>query len=470
MKKSYIEFAAWVAIILVVIVIGRWAFSVDTHAQEDGELGQGWAWLTPTPTPEVKKKEEPPDCEDPGNSGYPECQGYVPIADRTATAVHNANLTATAIAQRKTATAVHNANLTATAVARPGPNPNPNPATPTPTPTRTPLPFKFTLSGAGVGAHDETHLANWEVLQWGQLRLSATPARAGVSVSGYEFQIVLNSGNTGFYASLDGVCANSINDPSKQVTRWFSPLDRGQWPWVARCEIGKANNGGFVVRARPLGGGPHSVVNLGTTGSVGVAWHNEVLSLPYTIGIDTLAGSEPSYMMHGRRLTVEVNKNLTVVEFAAAANAWNAAAGENVLKPHQLGGAEPLRLEVKGYWDGAAKCRSLELACVVSDSHSRPHILKQTIWVKFPPARFYEGLMTEWTDNFALASDPILSHRYFYLPSTLMHEAGHTFRLGHSKPGTIMGETPIGFPVRGLKPNDRWGAREMTKPHGSTHR
>ena len=41
MKKSYIEFASWVAIILVVIVIGRWAFSVDTHAQEDGELGQG---------------------------------------------------------------------------------------------------------------------------------------------------------------------------------------------------------------------------------------------------------------------------------------------------------------------------------------------------------------------------------------------------------------------------------------------
>ena len=41
MKRSYIEFAAWAAIILTVVLIGHWAFSVDTHAQEGG---------TPQPT------------------------------------------------------------------------------------------------------------------------------------------------------------------------------------------------------------------------------------------------------------------------------------------------------------------------------------------------------------------------------------------------------------------------------------
>ena len=119
MNKSIVELEVWAAIIVAVTLLGRWAFSVDTHAQEDGELGQGWAWLTPTPTPtpEVKKKEEPPDCEDPGNSGYPECQGYVPIADRTATA--EARQTAAAEDRAKTATAiVERVRATQTARAR----------------------------------------------------------------------------------------------------------------------------------------------------------------------------------------------------------------------------------------------------------------------------------------------------------------------------------------------------------------
>ena len=69
----------WAAIIVAVTLLGRWAFSVDTHAQE----GDG---PRPTVTPtslldeeddgEKKKKEVPPDCSDPGNAGYPECAGY----------------------------------------------------------------------------------------------------------------------------------------------------------------------------------------------------------------------------------------------------------------------------------------------------------------------------------------------------------------------------------------------------------
>ena len=33
MNKSIVELAVWAAIIVAVTLMGRWAFSVDTHAQ-----------------------------------------------------------------------------------------------------------------------------------------------------------------------------------------------------------------------------------------------------------------------------------------------------------------------------------------------------------------------------------------------------------------------------------------------------
>ena len=109
------EFAVWTAIIVAVTLLGRWAFSVDTHAQEGGG---------PTPTvtqttlgeegdgDEEEKRENAPDCEEPFNAGHPSCSGYVSIVDQTATA--EARQTATAEARR---TATAEARKTQTAVA-----------------------------------------------------------------------------------------------------------------------------------------------------------------------------------------------------------------------------------------------------------------------------------------------------------------------------------------------------------------
>ena len=113
----------WVAIIVAVTLLGRWAFSVDTHAQEGGGS-------TPTVTPmtlgeerdeEEEEREDFPNCEEPFNADHPSCSGYVTQVDRTATAearqtaTAEARRTATAVAQ-KTATA--EARRTATAVAK----------------------------------------------------------------------------------------------------------------------------------------------------------------------------------------------------------------------------------------------------------------------------------------------------------------------------------------------------------------
>ena len=132
MNKSYVEFAVWAAIIIAVTLLGRWAFSVDTYAQEGGGS-------TPTVTPtslgeegdgdEQEKRENYPDCEEPFNEDHPSCSGYIPMADRTATA--EARRTATAEARRTVTadarrTATAEARRTATADAR-----RPQPAKPT---------------------------------------------------------------------------------------------------------------------------------------------------------------------------------------------------------------------------------------------------------------------------------------------------------------------------------------------------
>ena len=114
MKKTYVELAVWAAIIVAVTLLGRWAFSVDTYAQEGGGP-------TPTVTPttlgeegdEEEEREDFPNCEEPFNADHPSCSGYVTQVDRTATA--EARQTATAEARR---TATAEVKQTATAEAR----------------------------------------------------------------------------------------------------------------------------------------------------------------------------------------------------------------------------------------------------------------------------------------------------------------------------------------------------------------
>ena len=82
--RKYAELAVWAAIIVAVALLGRWAFSVDTHAQEGGGPS-----VTVTPTSlldeagdgdEDEKREDVLDCSDPGNSGHPQCSNPDPTS------------------------------------------------------------------------------------------------------------------------------------------------------------------------------------------------------------------------------------------------------------------------------------------------------------------------------------------------------------------------------------------------------
>ena len=151
----------WAAIIVAVTLLGRWAFSVDTHAQEGGGS-------TPTVTPtslldeegggEEKKKrnESPPDCSLPGYSGYPECHGYVPPTSTpeptsTVTPCRPPHCYDDRPTARPTATPTATARATATATPT-------NTATPTktPTPTNTPTITPTPCGGTGGGGSEKS--------------------------------------------------------------------------------------------------------------------------------------------------------------------------------------------------------------------------------------------------------------------------------------------------------------------------
>ena len=148
MNKSIVEFAVWAAIIIAVTLLGRWAFSVDTYAQEGSSP-------TPTVTPtslldeegdgEKEKKEIPPDCTRPEFEDDPMCIPATATPAPTSTpkpptATPEPTNTPEPIDPWATAYARLTAVAgTKTAVARLTPTKTP---TPTNTPTFTPTPMR----------------------------------------------------------------------------------------------------------------------------------------------------------------------------------------------------------------------------------------------------------------------------------------------------------------------------------------
>ena len=157
-KKSYVEAAIWAAIIIAVAVLGHWAFSVDTHAQEGGGP-------TPTVTPtslldeegdgEKEEKEIPPDCTRPDFEDDPMCIPATATPAPTSTpkpptATPEPTNTPEPIDPWATAYARLTAVAgTKTAVARLTPTKTP---TPTNTPTFTPTP----CGGTGGGGSEKS--------------------------------------------------------------------------------------------------------------------------------------------------------------------------------------------------------------------------------------------------------------------------------------------------------------------------
>lgn len=147
------------------------------------------------------------------------------------------------------------------------------------------------------------------------------------------------------------------------------------------------------------------------------------------------------------------------------------AANETVLVPQSVRPSSTLRIEVKGYWHGARKCRSNEMSCVQINEKYPPHITSQTVWVRFPPKGRYRSTVTEWSTNRDLLDQPALRDQYVFAPAVLEHEVGHTLQLGHNAIDTRMGKVADNEDIpEKLQNNDRWAAKELVKTHNRFHR
>ena len=267
MKKSHVEIAVCAAIIVAVALLGRWAFSVDTYAQDGIQP-------TPTPTPTVTPTtlailaipEDSPD------------QGVAYTPTPTATLTHR-EVIATAVArERQTRVARQNATATAAAAATATAKANPPTATFTATPTDTPTPtgrgprpivgpgptdtptptpvqgsnpaprplwtlFETQILYEGNKPIQDASRTHWSVLHKEKVtfRITARP-NSGVNPANYTFKVHFNSADTGFYE----VFGRNIRCAATS----FSFKGASSSTTMIRCGQGVPSNTGMMVTAK----------------------------------------------------------------------------------------------------------------------------------------------------------------------------------------------------------------------------
>ena len=503
------------------LFIGNRAFSVDTHAQEGDGSGVFPDLITVTPE---KFREDPADCEDPGERNDPACQGYITIAERTATARANRNATRTAIAIKaeqtyaawaktatrqakieaaetaaavaaetaaavaaetaaaaaaetaaaETAAAIATANAKGTVVP-PTPTFTPTPTltpTITPTPTGSPGPVATTSppivvptlglfdARITVTGQDITR-KQWGVLHRDQVTVNIAPAPLSTAdVADYYFTLYLNSTETGFYTEIP-VPTNPCSSSSRVIRQARSTIT------LVRCGLGDKTNPGFTLKAKLSGNNPQFTVL--ETGPVKLAPHQEDELVVFDIDFTQIDGRRPDVMPVDYRVPSDFH-----VATHEAASAWNRIGQGAIFQQASPGVIDDLEVNVKAYWHTYSGNRcGTGYACVMGSPDSHSHMGPQTVWMPFPPRGFlYDQNLptpawvdTQWTNNKALIKyNP---DRYFYFPQIIRHELGHTTGLGHySASGTIvMGAYNHESPVTNFKTLDRTGMRAVLKAH-----
>ena len=147
--------------------------------------------------------------------------------------------------------------------------------------------------------------------------------------------------------------------------------------------------------------------------------------------------------------------------FTNGAAAWNNDTGRTVFR--SVTGSADVEIGVY-WWEKGGYCGSppkgymYVLGCTSPGTGTYPHIGKQKLWLKFPPAE--SGSL--WTDNSNIAQ--ALPSAY-YLLQVAMHELGHSAGIGHlyGVP-LIMGEHTRN-PVTAITKRDHDAMIEVTNPH-----
>ena len=342
-----------------------------------------------------------------------------------------------------------------------GPTPgtgSPVPPTPVPTstatPTATPLSALFNAPILYEGRPIET--GHWGVLHSADVTIQFT-ANATANIADYEFKLDLNSSETGFHInSGTGRCTPSTGATD---TGWFTVrfVVIVNVFALTRCGLGDVTNTGMVLKARPIAGGAEFTVT--ATGSIRQGWHRSDSQVYYSVDLATLSGSRPSYVSS----TYQHERTMTEMVIPRAAGRWNSAVGWTILgtiPPHLILNAV-LDVTIKGAWHGT-ECAEGALGCTPPGEGTYPHIGSQTLWISYPPRGLNaQGKITEWTTNLTRATrNP---ERFYYLPTVVMHELGHTAGIGHLPPGHVMGDMYRLVPS--LTDDDKHGISEVTRRH-----
>ena len=315
---------------------------------------------------------------------------------------------------------------------------------------------------------------SWGVLEFGDIEVRVFPAAGRTDDPlNYELFLDLNSANTGLYLNFSGTCAS----PGNTTIDWFSLDPNRRKPLkLIRCFMGNHSNSGMTLKARLANVQNAQEFSLGTTGAVGHPWHRNTIPVSYIRELDTLSGSRPDYITGTYPYEIDARLTMTEAEIPKAAAKWDfQIPGSDAFVHHALAPNTPLGLTFKAVWHSTTQenpCAIEHLACTQVNSEIYPHLGKQTIWIKYPPAGQYPAdgpedkrEITEWTTSAAeaKASENLFTH--YYIPKTVMHEMGHAFGLGHSVGGHIMGLHVWGEVIDDATTNDGYGIREMTRSH-----
>ena len=515
----------WAAIIIAVAVLGRWAFTVDTHAQEgDGTFIQ----LTPAPPPTPFwswRKENTVDCSDPGNAGHPICNlptstprptetppptktpkpSRTPRPTSTPTAVTGPPIpfiptevpcppgwtrgpcfapggtwtpTNTSIPV-DTPTPTHTPTPKATAI-QGGPTstftPTPDPSVPTNTPvtpTATPTPrpgqpspsflFDAQILYEQTKPIQDATQTHWSVLHWADVDVQITNAPGSTAdPQNYSFTLQLNSADTGFYvATVSADCGPS----SWTFTGPPGPIR------LIRCGLGSTSNTGMKITAMLNPSGP--TFDVMSTGRIEQGWHRDDLVTSYYMDLASLDGSQQP----GFNNYTNADRTQFETEIDDGAAEWNRRTSRTVFQKLVLSSppeilSAVIDVHIKGYWyEIAGHCGPppqpnwVVLGCTTSGVGTYPHVgLEQPLWLKFPPG----GMTVDSTGNIVVTEwttslSDARKPEFYYLPQIVKHELGHSAGLGHLFIGTLtMSEHAL---VATLQTRDVDAMKEVTNPH-----
>ena len=483
----------WAAIIVAVTLLGRWAFSVDTYAQEGGGP-------TPTVTPtslldeegdgETKEKREyAPNCEEPFNADHPNCSGYVPIADRTPTPRPEPIPTMRpgecspfdddcSPAQRPTATRMpgnscppHQTCVTpepTEETEEDTPTPTDTPTdTPTPTdeeeengggtrPTATPTFTPTPCSRGGGGTKDSESTSRCP---------TRTPTRTHTPTPKPKPTVL-------FRASVFNVDNESVHDGAPMSWDIFQErLLRIDIETVARGTVMADYD--FQLYTNPSGTGLHTyrgnpdcdgghlfdssnwvkgpVLHVGLTrcglgevrnDGVQVRGRLSPAGTPFVV-TNTRNFMQATHFEGGR---IGYYFNLEPIYGTRPETLSDDYFNKKILKDSAADAADALNgarsgilsegsdIPVAAFWDGGGKCGGPPhgLACHIGFVNDRtlPHYNRAEMWVRYPPNGFVKGNPTEWTNDPNLISAD-REGIYYFLPQAIAHEFGHAFGLDH---------------------------------------